>query len=83
MAFTRLVLKMELAESSEVSNLHLSINNQQIESNNIDNWNQVVSMKEGTSTTCSPLKIYCRLYHFGKQGNSLFSYGYCRNNPAK
>jgi trehalose/maltose hydrolase-like predicted phosphorylase len=40
----------------EFLNLHLSINNQQIESNNIDNWNQVVSMKEGTSTTSFTFK---------------------------
>jgi trehalose/maltose hydrolase-like predicted phosphorylase len=40
----------------EFLNLHLSINNQQIESDNIDNWNQVISMKEGTSTTSFTFK---------------------------
>jgi trehalose/maltose hydrolase-like predicted phosphorylase len=40
----------------EFLNLHLSINSQQIESDNIDNWNQVISMKEGTSTTSFTFK---------------------------
>ncbi len=40
----------------EFLNLHLSINKQQINSKNIDNWNQVVSMKEGTSTTSFTFK---------------------------
>jgi trehalose/maltose hydrolase-like predicted phosphorylase len=40
----------------EFLNLHLSINNQQIESDNIDNWNQEISMKEGTSTTAFTFK---------------------------
>lgn len=40
----------------EFLNLHLSINNQEINSDNIDNWNQVVSMKEGTSTTSFTFK---------------------------
>jgi len=35
----------------EFLNIHLSLNNQEIKSDNISNWNQVVSMKEGTSTT--------------------------------
>lgn len=35
----------------EFLNLHLSINNEEIKSNNIENWNQVISMKEGLSTT--------------------------------
>jgi trehalose/maltose hydrolase-like predicted phosphorylase len=40
----------------EFLNLHLSINNQQIKSDNIDNWNQEISMKEGTSTTSFTFK---------------------------
>ncbi|RVT78505.1 glycoside hydrolase family 65 protein [Flavobacterium sufflavum] len=40
----------------EFLNLHLSVNNQEIQSNNIDNWSQVVSMKEGTSTTSFTFK---------------------------
>ncbi|SDX79938.1 Trehalose and maltose hydrolase (possible phosphorylase) [Flavobacterium degerlachei] len=40
----------------EFLNLHLSINNQEIKSDNIDNWKQVVSMKEGTSTTSFTFK---------------------------
>ncbi len=37
-------------------NLRLSIDNQEIKSDNIDNWSQVVSMKEGTSTTSFSFK---------------------------
>ncbi|WP_367772180.1 glycoside hydrolase family 65 protein [Flavobacterium sp. WC2421] len=40
----------------EFLNLHLSINNQEIKSDNIDNWSQVVSMKEGMSTTSFTFK---------------------------
>ncbi len=40
----------------EFLNLHLNINNQEIKSDNIDNWSQVVSMKEGTSTTSFSFK---------------------------
>ncbi len=35
----------------EFLNIHLNINNKEIKSDNIGNWNQVVSMKEGTSKT--------------------------------
>ena len=35
----------------EFLNLHLIINGKEIKSDNIDNWSQVVSMKEGTATT--------------------------------
>ncbi|MFV8335385.1 glycosyl hydrolase family 95 catalytic domain-containing protein [Flavobacterium sp. RSP29] len=40
----------------EFLNLHLNINNQEIKSDNIDNWSQVVAMKEGTSTTSFSFK---------------------------
>ncbi len=40
----------------EFLNLHLSINNQEIKSDNIDDWSQTVSMKEGTSTTSFSFK---------------------------
>ena len=40
----------------EFLNLHLSINNQEIKSDSIDNWSQVVSMKEGMSTTSFTFK---------------------------
>ncbi|RDI52189.1 glycosyl hydrolase family 95 catalytic domain-containing protein [Flavobacterium glaciei] len=40
----------------EFLNLHLDINNQEIKSDNIDNWSQVISMKEGTSTTSFSFK---------------------------
>jgi hypothetical protein len=77
MAFTRASPEMELAESSEVSNFESSsIHKQPTDRIKYDNWNQVVSMKEELVPLRSPLKIFCRLYHFGKQGNSLFSYGY-------
>ena len=35
----------------EFLNLRMTINNQEIKSDNIDNWTQVIAMKEGTSTT--------------------------------
>ena len=40
----------------EFLNLHLSINNQEIKSDNIDNWGQMISMKEGISTTSFSFK---------------------------
>ena len=40
----------------EFLNLRLTINNFEITSDNIDNWSQVVSMKEGTSTTLFSFK---------------------------
>ncbi|KIA87312.1 glycoside hydrolase family 65 protein [Flavobacterium sp. AED] len=45
----------------EFLNLHLIINNQEIKSNNIDNWSQVVSMKEGTSTTSFTFKDFASI----------------------
>jgi trehalose/maltose hydrolase-like predicted phosphorylase len=45
----------------EFLNLHLSINNQEIKSDNIDNWSQVVSMKEGTSTTSFTFKDFASI----------------------
>jgi trehalose/maltose hydrolase-like predicted phosphorylase len=40
----------------EFLNLHLSIDNQEIKLDNIANWNQVISMKEGISTTSFSFK---------------------------
>jgi protein-glucosylgalactosylhydroxylysine glucosidase len=40
----------------EFLNLNLSINNQAIDSKNISNWNQVIAMKEGISTTSFSFK---------------------------
>jgi protein-glucosylgalactosylhydroxylysine glucosidase len=40
----------------EFLNLRLLINNQEIESNNIDNWSQIISMKDGISTTSFSFK---------------------------
>ncbi len=40
----------------EFLNLHLTINNQEIKSDNISNWGQVISMKEGISTTSFSFK---------------------------
>ena len=45
----------------EFLNIHLSINNQEIKSDNIDNWSQVVSMKEGTSTTSFSFKDFASI----------------------
>ena len=47
----------------EFLNLHLAINNQEIKSDNIDNWSQVVSMKEGTSTTSFSFKDYAKIHY--------------------
>ena len=40
----------------EFLNLHLNINGQEIKSDNISNWSQVISMKEGISTTSFSFK---------------------------
>ncbi len=40
----------------EFLNLHLTIDNQLIDGANIDNWNQVVAMNQGTSTTSFSFK---------------------------
>jgi trehalose/maltose hydrolase-like predicted phosphorylase len=40
----------------EFLNLRLNINNQEIKSDNIDKWTQVISMKEGISTTSFSFK---------------------------
>ncbi len=40
----------------EFLNLRLNINNQEIKSGNIDHWTQVISMKEGISTTSFSFK---------------------------
>jgi len=40
----------------EFLNLRLTINNQEIKSDNISDWNQNINMKEGTSTTSFSLK---------------------------
>jgi trehalose/maltose hydrolase-like predicted phosphorylase len=40
----------------EFLNLRLVINKQEIKSDNIENWNQVIAMKEGTSTTSFSFK---------------------------
>ena len=40
----------------EFLNLRLNINNQEIKSGNIDHWSQVISMKEGISTTSFSFK---------------------------
>jgi trehalose/maltose hydrolase-like predicted phosphorylase len=45
----------------EFLNLHLILNNEAIKSDNIDNWSQVVSMKEGTSTTSFSFKNYAKI----------------------
>ncbi len=40
----------------EFLNLHLSIDGQEVKSDNISNWSQIVNMKEGTSTTSYTFK---------------------------
>ncbi|MDP1676517.1 MAG: glycoside hydrolase family 65 protein [Bacteroidota bacterium] len=41
----------KIVRGIEFLNLRLTINNQEIQSNNIEKWSQVISMKEGISTT--------------------------------
>jgi trehalose/maltose hydrolase-like predicted phosphorylase len=45
----------------EFLNLHLSIDNQEIQSNTISNWSQIVNMKEGTSTTSFSFKDFATI----------------------
>ncbi|MEY3500808.1 MAG: hypothetical protein RL308_2477 [Bacteroidota bacterium] len=45
----------------EFLNLHLSINNQEIKSDNISDWSQVVSMKDGMSTTSFSFKDFAKI----------------------
>jgi trehalose/maltose hydrolase-like predicted phosphorylase len=40
----------------EFLNLRMTVNDQEIKSDNIDNWRQVIAMKEGTSTTSFSFK---------------------------
>jgi len=51
----------KIVRGIEFLNLHLSINNEMIQSNNIDNWSQIVSMKEGTSTVSFSFKEYATI----------------------
>jgi protein-glucosylgalactosylhydroxylysine glucosidase len=48
----------KIVRGIEFLNLNLSINSEQIKSDNIDNWSQVVSMKEGMSTVSFSFKDY-------------------------
>ena len=45
----------------EFLNLRLKINNQEIKGDNITNWSQTVSMKEGTSTTSFSFKDFANI----------------------
>jgi protein-glucosylgalactosylhydroxylysine glucosidase len=45
----------------EFLNLRLLINNEEIKSSNIDNWSQVIAMKEGISTTSFTYKDYASI----------------------
>ncbi|MEC4003218.1 glycoside hydrolase family 65 protein [Flavobacterium sp. SUN052] len=51
----------KIVRGIEFLNLHLSINNELIKSDNIDNWSQVVSMKEGMSTVSFSFKDYASI----------------------
>ncbi len=51
----------KIVRGIEFLNLNLSINNEKIKGNNIDNWNQVVSMKEGMSTVSFTFKDYATI----------------------
>jgi len=45
----------------EFLNLHLSIDGQEVKSDNISNWSQIVNMKEGTSTTSFSFKDFATI----------------------
>jgi len=45
----------------EFLNLHLSIDAQEVKSDNISNWSQIVNMKEGTSTTSFSFKDFATI----------------------
>ena len=45
----------------EFLNLRMTINNEEIKSNNIENWRQVIAMKEGTSTTSFSFKDFATI----------------------
>ena len=47
----------------EFLNLHLGIDGQEIKSDNISNWSQVVNMKEGTSTTSFSFKDLANIHY--------------------
>lgn len=51
----------KIVRGIEFLNLHLSINNELIQSDNISNWSQVVSMKEGMSTVSFSFKDYASI----------------------
>lgn len=45
----------------EFLNLHLTLEGQEVKSDNISNWSQVVNMKEGTSTTSFSFKDFATI----------------------
>jgi protein-glucosylgalactosylhydroxylysine glucosidase len=51
----------KIVRGIEFLNLHLSINSELIQSDNISNWSQVVSMKEGMSTVSFSFKDYASI----------------------
>ena len=51
----------KIVRGIEFLNLHLIINGEQVKSDNIDNWSQVVSMKDGTSTVSFSFKEYATI----------------------
>ncbi len=51
----------KIVRGIEFLNLHLNINKEQIKSDNIDNWSQVVSMKDGMSTVSFSFKDYATI----------------------
>lgn len=51
----------KIVRGIEFLNLHLTINKEQIKSDNIENWSQIVSMKDGTSTVSFTFKDYATI----------------------
>lgn len=51
----------KIVRGIEFLNLHLIINGEQVKSDNIDNWSQVISMKNGTSTVSFSFKEHASI----------------------
>ncbi|MBP8156981.1 MAG: glycoside hydrolase family 65 protein [Flavobacterium sp.] len=51
----------KIVRGIEFLNIHLSINKELVDAKNIQNWSQVISMKEGTSTVSFSFKDYATI----------------------
>ena len=69
----------------EFLNLHLYINSEQIKSDNISNWSQTVSMKEGISTTSFSYKDFANINYsiFANRANPFSAMAIVEISPLK